>query len=91
MDPEDFKRTMQRLAQGEPAAHVIAHVPPLQLAVPWFWLHRPPHVPQLSGSVATFTSQPFATSPSQSAKPAAHAMKHWPTWHAGVPFADEHA
>src|SRR5690242_4799298 len=46
-----------------------------------------PQAPQLFASVRVSTSQPFAGSPSQSAKPGLHAKPHAPAVHVATALA----
>jgi hypothetical protein len=53
---------------AQPVLHdATVQLPPLQPAVAWGRLHVVPQVPQLVGSVAVLTSQPFDARWSQSA------------------------
>jgi hypothetical protein len=70
-----------------PAGHdTTPHVPPWQKGVPVVdgqtWLH----VPQFEASELVAVSQPSATLPLQSPKPAAHVSTQAPAWHIEVAF-----
>jgi len=61
----------------------VAQTPALQ-----GWpLHDLPHIPQLSGSLASATSHPSASLPLQFAKPALHLMPHVVPLHVADVFA----
>ena len=66
-----------------PAAHAPrTHAPLAQVAAACANEHALAHEPQLAGSVAVFTSQPFAPLPSQFAVPAVHVViTHAPLVH----------
>jgi hypothetical protein len=55
-----------------PGPHPPTHVPPLHVSP---GAHALPHAPQFAGSDSTFTSQPFVTFRSQSAKPTSHLAR----------------
>jgi hypothetical protein len=68
------------------------HIPAAQPAVAWGRLHALLQPPQLAGSLAMFTSQPFGTLPSQLAKPAEQDVTpQTPCTHDGAAFAGAHA
>jgi hypothetical protein len=72
-----------------PVAHEVPHAPPLQTCPVG---HAWPHAPQSVRLVAVLVSQPVVGSPSQSAKPVAHAVRaHTPALHAPVAWAGAHA
>src|SRR5207244_2296935 len=62
------------------------HPPLTQLAVPLVVEQAPAQLPQWSRSLLRLTSQPFATFPSQLAKPALQVIVHCDETHAAVPF-----
>jgi hypothetical protein len=67
------------------------HVPPAQVLVAFGNAHTSPHEPQLS-SVSRRCSQPFATIPSQLAKPGMQETNvHVPLAQVAVAFGNEHA
>lgn len=75
----------------KPAEHVISQVEFTHVPTPPAWLHLLPQLPQLFGSVAVSTSQPFVVFPSQFAKFLLHAMEHAEAAQVAVPFALPHA
>jgi hypothetical protein len=54
--------------------------------VPFAAVHAAPQTEQFAGSAWRFTSQPFATIPSQSANPGAQVIPHRPAAQIGVPL-----
>lgn len=56
------------------ALQTMPHLPALQPAVPLVELHCLPQLPQLPGSVATFVSQPLASTPSQFSQPGSQLL-----------------
>src|SRR5262245_3319405 len=63
---------------AHPVLQVIAHTPPVQLGFPLAEPHTEKQEPQFKTSVCMFTSQPFTTSPSQSARPALQVIVQTP-------------
>jgi hypothetical protein len=76
---------------SNPALQAIAHVPPLQLAVPFVASQASAQPPQWSGSALVSTSQPFAALPSQSSNPALQAIAQVPPLQLAVPFVASQA
>ena len=71
------------------APHVAVHAPAEHTCPAG---HARPHAPHAALSVRVSVSQPSPGEPSQSAKPAAHAViEHAPEAHADVAWASEHA
>jgi hypothetical protein len=63
--------------------HAMPHAPLVHAGVAFVAPeHTVGHVPQWFTSVRKFASQPFAATPSQSAKPGVHATEHMPAVHA---------
>jgi hypothetical protein len=79
------------LQSANPALQAMPQAPFVHDAVPWLPLQAWPHAPQFDRFVDVAVSQPFATLPSQSPKPAAHAIEHLPEAQLGVPFVALHA
>ena len=76
----------------KPALHVMRQEPPEQLGVPPTALQDTPHEPQLAVEVFVSVSQPFASTPSQSAKGAVHdAISQTPAPQLAVAFGSAHA
>lgn len=73
-----------------PALHVMAQLPPLQLAEPLAALHTVVQLPQWPASALVFVSQPFVTLPSQLAKPKLQETLQVPEVQSGVPFWAPH-
>lgn len=92
-----FRGTSQPLVTllsqlAKPAVQLMVQVPALQPGVPLLELQTLPHVPQFSGSVFRFFSQPLEYSPSQFEKPELHdATAQLPELQLALPFATKHA
>src|SRR4051812_3274992 len=69
----------------------MPHMSELQRGVAFAGLHTIPQAPQLPTLMSVLVSQPFVTSPSQSANPPLHAMWQAEPTHEGMPLALEHA
>ena len=69
----------------------IPHDPFAHEGVPLAAVHALPHAPHEATELLVSTSQPFAGSLSQSAKPVVHATAQVPFVQLGVPLAFEHA
>jgi hypothetical protein len=67
------------------------HRPEPQAATALGRLHAPPQRPQCAVAVLVLVSQPLATLPSQSPKPAAQVMAQAPARHDAAPFVDGQA
>src|SRR5437868_5758451 len=79
-------------ASHQLAAQEKAQTPLTQLSDALAASQTLPHKPQLLTEFCVFTSQPFCTCRSQSAKPVLHcATLHMPPSQPGVPFGAEHA
>lgn len=76
---------------AKPALQLMPQLPLEHVAVPFVELHTLPQEPQLPVLVWVFTSQPFATLPSQFAKPALQVMPHALPEQNAVPFVPLHA
>jgi hypothetical protein len=75
---------------AKPALHSVAHALARHTAVVFAVAgHELPQRPQCALVVASSTSQPFATLPSQLAKPAAQRSSHAPAVQAATPFAPD--
>jgi hypothetical protein len=90
-----FKLVSQPLAVllsqfANPELQVMAHVPVLQVAVPFAEPHWLLQTPQCCVLLVVLVSQPFAKLPSQLPNPALHAMLHAPELQAGTPFVEPH-
>jgi hypothetical protein len=75
----------------KPAAHAVPHPPPVHVGVPPEPLHTVAQLPQCTGSLFRFVSQPLLGFPSQFPNPLLHTGTHAPAVHAVVPFTLVHA
>jgi hypothetical protein len=78
---------------AKPSVQLEVHTPPEHaFAATFVPEHARPHAPQFAGSPESDASQPFATCPSQSANPDAHAaIEQTPPEHFADAFAGLHA
>src|SRR2546428_811327 len=75
----------------KPLLQVIWQAPALHAGVPLLLEQTFPQAPQCAVLALVSVSQPLATLPSQSPKPASQAIWQAPALHEGVPWLFEHA